>query len=120
MRDKSDGSETERGMSRSPMRTAFVVVLALLAAPTDALAADKDEGPRASQWLVDLEAPPGADGTGKTALAAEPRLFRAEAEDAGVHYRQRFAYKALFNGVSVTAPQAAAAKLGRLDGVAAV
>ena len=102
------------------MRPAFAVALALLAGPTDALAADTVVGPRASQWLVELEAPPGADGTRKTALDAEHRRFREEAEDAGVHYRQRFAYKALFNGVSVSAPQATAAKIGRLDGVAAV
>src|SRR4029079_13329768 len=38
----------------------------------------------------------------------------------GVRYRQRFAYKALFNGVSVSAPEATAARIGRLDGVAAV
>ena len=102
------------------MRPAFAVALALLAGPTDALAADTVVGPRASQWLVELKAPPGADGTRKTALDAEHRRFREEAEDAGVHYRQRFAYKALFNGVSVSAPQATAAKIGRLDGVAAV
>ena len=78
------------------------------------------EGASASQWLVEFEAPPAADGTGKQALDSEHRRFRAEAEDAGVRYRRRFAYKALFNGVSVSAPQASAARLGRLDGVAAV
>ena len=105
------------------MRPAFAVVLALLAGPTGCArrrAGETVEGAWASQWLVELEAPPGADGTRKTALDAERRRFREEAEDAGVRYRQRFAYKALFNGVSVSAPQAAAAKIGRLDGVAAV
>ena len=105
------------------MRTAFAVLLALFAAPAGALAAGPAEtvhGAWASQWLVELEAPPGADGTGRTTLDAEHRRFRDEAEDAGVRYRQRFAYKTLFNGVSVSAPQAAAAKIGRLDGVAAV
>ena len=106
MRDNSGGSETERGMRRSPMRPAFAVALALLAGPTDALAADTVVGPRASQWLVELKAPPGADGTSKAALDAEHRRFREEAEDAGVHYRQRFAYSTLFNGVSISAPQA--------------
>ncbi len=105
------------------MRPALAVVLALLAGPTGALAAgpaETVEGAWASEWLVELEAPPGADGTGKAALDAEHRRFREEAEDAGVRYRQRFAYKTLFNGVSVSAPQATAARIGRLDGVAAV
>jgi minor extracellular serine protease Vpr len=105
------------------MGPALAVALALLAGPTGALAAGPAgtaEGAWASQWLVELEAPPSADGTSKAALNAEHRRFRQEAEDAGVHYRRRFAYKTLFNGVSVSAPQAAAAKIGRLDGVAAV
>ena len=102
------------------MGPALAVLLALLAGPTSALAAETVAGDRTSQWLVELRGAPGADGTRATRLNAEHRRFRREAEGAGVRYRQRFAYKALFNGVSVSAPQAAAAKLGRLDGVAAV
>jgi minor extracellular serine protease Vpr len=105
------------------MGPALAVALALLAGPTGALAAGPAgtaEGAWASQWLVELEAPPSAEGTSKAALDAQHRRFRQEAEDAGVHYRQRFANKALFNGVSVSAPQAAAARIGRLDDVAAV
>jgi minor extracellular serine protease Vpr len=110
-------------MRRSPLRAALVAVLALLAGPAAALAAGPSEtvgSAWASQWLVELEGPPAADGTSKAALDADHRRFRDEAQAAGVRYRQRFAYNTLFNGVSVSAGQAAAAKIGHLDGVAAV
>jgi minor extracellular serine protease Vpr len=110
-------------MRISSVRPALVAVLALLAGPTVAPAAGPTEtvgGAWTSRWLVELETPPAADGSSKAALGAEHRRFRREARAAGVRYRQRFAYKTLFNGVSVSAPEAAAAKIGHLDGVAAV
>jgi minor extracellular serine protease Vpr len=109
-------------MMRSSLHLALVAVLALFAGPAAAVAAPTEivGGATASQWLVELEYPPAADGTSKGALDAEHRRFRERAQAAGVRYRQRFAYKALFNGVSVSAPEAAAATIGHLDGVAAV
>jgi subtilisin family serine protease len=110
-------------MRRSPLRPALTVVLALLAGPTGALAdapAETVGGAWASHWLVELEGPPAADGTGMTALDTQHRRFREEADAAGVRYRQRFAYKTLFNGVSVSASQDTASEIAHLDGVAAV
>jgi minor extracellular serine protease Vpr len=110
-------------MRSSLVRPALVAVLALLAGPAAAPAAGPTEtvgGAWTSRWLVELEKPPAADGTSRKALAAEHRRFRHEAQAAGVRYRQRFAYKTLFNGVAVSAPEAAATKIGHLDGVAAV
>src|SRR4051812_30477864 len=130
-------------MRRSPMRTAFAVLLALFAAPAGALAARPPEtghcawgapwvgalrgppppapaeparGAGVPRGRVEPGPPPAADGTRRTTLDAEHRRFRDEAEDAGVRYRRRFTYKTLFNGVSVSAPQAAAAMIGQLDG----
>src|SRR3954452_8487740 len=110
-------------MRRSPLRAALVAVLALLAGPTGALAAGPPEtvgGAWASQWLGELEDAPAADGPNRKTLDADHRRDREAAGAARVRYRQRFAYTTLFNGVSVSAPQAAAARMGRLDGVSAV
>ena len=110
-------------MRRSRLRPALAVVLALLAGPTGALAdgpAETVGGAWASQWLVELEGPPAADGTGMTALDTQHRRFREETDAAGIRYRQRFAYKTLFNGVSVSASQDVASGSAHLDGVAAV
>jgi minor extracellular serine protease Vpr len=107
--------ERERAMSKSRLRAALVAALALLViAPTAAQAA----GPRA--WIVELERAPAAEGTSPAALAAEHSRFRADVRAAGVRYRQRFAYRTLFNGVSLSAGDAAAAKIRELTGVRAV
>ncbi len=110
-------------MRRSSLHLALVAALALLAGPATAVAAAPAEtvgGATVSRWLVELEDSPAADGTSKAALDAEHRDFRDNARAAGVRYRERFAYKTLFNGVSVSAPEAAAATIGHLAGVAAV
>ena len=69
---------------------------------------------------MELEGAPTADGTSPAALEAEHRRFASDARAAGIDYRERFAYRALFNGLSITADEDAVADLGALDGVAAV
>ena len=99
-------------MGNSRVGSAIVVALALLAVPRAALAAqppDTVTGAGASHWLVELERPPAADGTSQAALGADHTRFRVEARAADIRYRQRFAYKSLFNGMSVSASDAAVA-----------
>jgi subtilisin family serine protease len=74
----------------------------------------------ASRWFVELESAPTADGTSQVAVEAEHRRFAAGARTAGIDYRERYAYRTLFNGLSITADGEAAADIGSLDGVAAV
>src|SRR4051794_28508520 len=108
-------------MTKAQPCSPVLVVLALLAGPAAAVAADPVDSPsRAPQWLVEFKSAPAADGTSDATLDSEHRRFRTEIDDAGVRYRQRFSYKTLFNGVSVSASDAAAGRIGRLDGVAAV
>ena len=110
-------------MGASYVRWAVVAALALAAGPEAAAAAEPPEtvsGPSASHWLVELESPPVADGTSSVVLGAERRRFHAGARAAGIRYRQRYAYRTLFNGVSVDASDAAAGEIRNLDGVAAV
>src|SRR3954453_12161746 len=99
----------------------MVPALAPRGDPTGPVAADPaDSANRAPQWLVEFESAPAADGTSVATLDSEHRRFRTELGDPAVRYRQRFSYETLFNGVSVSAGDAAAARIGRLDGVAAV
>jgi minor extracellular serine protease Vpr len=108
-------------MSKAHLFSAVLAVSALLAGPAAAVAAGPTDALSAApQWLVELEGAPAADGASHTTLAAEHRRFRAKLEDAGVRYRQRFSYTRLFNGVALSATDATAAVIGRLDGVAAV
>jgi subtilisin family serine protease len=108
-------------MTKAQLCSPVLVVLALLAGPAAAVAADPADSPsRAPQWLVEFDSAPAADGTSDATLDSEHRRFRTEVDDAGVRYKQRFSYKTLFNGVSVSASDAAAGRIGRLDGVAAV
>src|SRR3954468_12634131 len=72
------------------------------------------------RWFVELEGAPSAEGTSEAALDAEHRHFASEASRAGINYRERFAYRTLFNGVSVTADDSEIAEIRDLDGVAAV
>jgi len=98
-------------MPRAQLCAAIAAVLAL-AVPAPAGAA--------SRWFLELEGAPAADGTSQAALDAEHRRFASSAKAAGIDYRERFAYRTLFNGLSITADDEAVADLDALDGVAAV
>jgi subtilisin family serine protease len=97
------------------MRTSYIgmaIVAALvLASPA---------GASTSRWLVELDGAPSADGTSTTALDAEHARFTADARDAGIALHERYAYHTLFNGVSLAADDSTIARIGALDGVAAV
>jgi subtilisin family serine protease len=74
----------------------------------------------ADGYLVELESPPTVEGTDPSTLSAERTRFRDAARASDITYKQRFAYSTLFNGVSVSAGDDAAAELRHLDGVVAV
>src|SRR4051794_8356746 len=109
-------------MGKSQVRLAIMGALALLGGPgvARAAAADSVAGPWTSQWFVELASAPSADGTSATTLTAERSRFKAEAQAAGVSYRQRFSYSTLFNGISVSAGEGAISEIRNLDGVTAV
>ncbi len=103
----------------APLRLAAVSALLLLAVPEAAAAAPETvAGPWTSNWFVELESPPSADGTSAPALSAERSEFKSAAAD--VPYRQRYAYSTLFNGVSISATDQAISEIRELDGVKAV
>src|SRR4051794_35715078 len=122
-RDNPRGTNEERAMATSRLRAAIAAALVLLAGAPSALADDSPEtvaGAPPAQWLVELAGAPAADGTAPAALDADQARFRTEARAAGVRYRPRFTYRTLFNGVSLSATDAAAGRLADLDSVAAV
>src|SRR5689334_12288938 len=92
----------------------FGVVTAALA-----LAAPAPAG-AATRWFVEFESSPAVDGTSQSTLEGEHRRFSSEARADGIDYRERYAYRTLFNGVAIEADAQAVAGLGELDGVAAV
>ncbi len=96
------------------LRVAVASALILAATAAPAAAADT--------VFVELAGAPSADGTSEAALDAERSDFRARAKKAGISYRQRFAYRTLFNGVSIETDggDEAISELSDLDGVRAV
>jgi subtilisin family serine protease len=90
---------------RVAVATAFVLCISAAPAVADSV-------------FVELASAPEADGTSDATLDAERADFRARAKHAGIAYRQRFAYRTLFNGISVETGDADAIR--DLDGVEAV
>jgi subtilisin family serine protease len=90
---------------RVAVATAFVLCISAAPAAADSV-------------FVELASAPEADGTSDATLDAERADFRARAKHAGIAYRQRFAYRTLFNGISVETGDADAIR--DLDGVEAV
>src|SRR3954452_4346029 len=99
------------------MRTSYlgIAIIAVLA-----LAVPAPAGAWTPHWFVELESAPAADGTSAAALDAEHARFAAQARDAGIALHERYAYRTLFNGVSLAADDGEIARIGALDGVAAV
>lgn len=77
-----------------------------------------DETP--TLWLVELSGPPMAEGGNTAALAQERANLRALARANGVRFQERLSYEGIWNGLSVRATPAEAAKLRSLPGVKAV
>jgi minor extracellular serine protease Vpr len=92
------------------LRVAVASALILAATAAPAAAADT--------VFVELAGAPSADGTSEATLDAERSDFRARAKKAGISYHQHFAYRTLFNGVSISTDDQDA--IADLDGVAAV
>jgi subtilisin family serine protease len=76
--------------------------------------------PTANLWFVELASPPTAEGTSLSRVRAEKVAFRQAAARARIRYQERFAFDTLWNGLSMHASGADAAKMAVLPGVAAV
>jgi minor extracellular serine protease Vpr len=74
-----------------------------------------DETP--TLWFVQLESAPTSEGTDESRVSGEQANFRSAAAQAGLKYRERYAYKSLFNGLSVQVGRSDVAKLSRIPGV---
>jgi len=77
-----------------------------------------DETP--TNWFVELQGKPKADGGTATALAQEKQSFRADAAGAGAQFVERFVYDDLFNGVSISVRPSDLIKIKNLGSVKAV
>ncbi len=72
------------------------------------------------QWFVELSAAPEARGGSPAAHANERAQLQAEARDAGAAFAERSSFTQLWNGLTVEADRADAARLQQLDSVEAV
>lgn len=73
-----------------------------------------------NKWFVEFNALPTADGGRLEATRAEKAAFRQAAAKAGIKFKERRAFDALFNGVSIEITPAQRAKLSRLGVVKAM
>src|SRR5215217_8729416 len=72
-------------------------------------------------WFVQLEGAPVAKGGNPAKLSSEKAAFRQDASEAGISYKERFAYSKIWNGVSVSVDSPAdASALSRLPGATAL
>jgi len=104
--------------SAAAAQGAVVEVSPLTPVPAARGGAMTDETPKL--WFVELVGAPTAEGGDRTALDSEHEGFRREASASGVSFREQRAFKSLFNGFSVAATPAEAARLRRVAGVQAV
>lgn len=68
-------------------------------------------------WFVELKSPPAADGASLATLPNEKAAFRREAAQAGVQFKERFAFDTLWNGLSIEVASSQVSKLWRIEGV---
>ena len=71
-------------------------------------------------WFVEFPTAPLADGSSAAAVDSDGAAFRQEASSEGASYKQRMAFKTLWNGVSIEAKSGAIAKIRQFDSVKAV
>lgn len=71
-------------------------------------------------WFVELFSPPAVDGTSMKTLKKEKDEFRAAAAKAGLKYTERFAFKTLWNGLSIKIEPSELGTLSRIAGVKAL
>jgi minor extracellular serine protease Vpr len=95
-------------MPRKPIRCwAAVTALALsTAGAAQAAAPDLTDKQSTGRWFIELTTP--------------VENFRARAAANGIEFREHYAYKKVWKGLSVEASQDAVSLLGKIDGVAAV
>ncbi|WP_159941911.1 MULTISPECIES: S8 family serine peptidase [unclassified Nocardiopsis] len=74
----------------------------------------------AGLWFIELESPPTTDGSSETAVAEEQEEFRAEAEEYGLEYTERHAFRDLWNGLSVEMDDAQVGTAREIPGVKAL
>jgi subtilisin family serine protease len=84
----------------------------------DALPVAQSENPTA--WFVQLRSKPLAEGGRASTLASERSSFQNALRAAGINAKQRFDYKALWNGYSLEMSALDARRVARMSGVAAV
>ncbi|HLO02184.1 MAG TPA: S8 family serine peptidase [Symbiobacteriaceae bacterium] len=70
-----------------------------------------------NRYFVELSGPSKTDGGIAVSLAGERDSFRKAAKSAGIKLREKYQYEELFNGFSVEATPAEAARIARLEGV---
>jgi subtilisin family serine protease len=84
----------------------------------DTLSVAQSENPTA--WFVQLRSKPLAEGGSASTLASERSKFQTALRAAGINAKQRFDYKALWNGYSLEMSARDARRVARMSGVAAV
>jgi len=84
----------------------------------DTLSVAQSENPTA--WFVQLRSKPLAEGGRASTLASERSSFQNALRAAGINAKQRFDYKALWNGYSLEMSARDARRVARMSGVAAV
>ena len=102
----------------SPVLASGASLEPLAPAPSAETGAAINETP--TLWFVELYGAPSADGGSLSAIAAEHKLFRANARKAGLAFREHYEFGTLFNGFSVEIAPAHLSKLNRVTGVKAI
>ena len=74
----------------------------------------------AELWFVELTAPPTIETGDPATIQAEHQSFRRDAKAAGVRFRERQVYHALWNGFALAVDSEQLGKLRRLPGVRAL
>lgn len=77
-----------------------------------------DESP--TNWFVELQSKPKAEGSSDAALTQERQAFHSQAADVGAQFVERFTYADLFNGVSISVKAGDLAKIKKLSAVKAI
>ncbi len=72
------------------------------------------------QWFVQLKGKPTAAGGSAQRARAEKQQLKADAKAAGLTFKERMSFERLFNGLSIEADTATAARLRDIRGVQAV
>ncbi|HSI60020.1 MAG TPA: S8 family serine peptidase [Ideonella sp.] len=103
---------------------ASAVATVLSVGMTSALAAGQSVPASASEnttkWFVEFNGLPTSEGGRVEATRSEKAAFRQAAAKAGIKFKERRAFDALFNGVSIEISPAQRAKLSRLAGIKAM